>query len=103
MRRVLLTPHVAGLTPERRAGLTGAMLDELERHLNGLPLRHEVTVDELEQHGVAPRDAPVPRILLSSKTCEAPRGSADKPQCPPRLDELGGPPSRTRRWAYAPI
>ena len=48
MRRVLLTPHVAGLTPERRAGLTGAMLDELERHLNGLPLRHEVTVDQLD-------------------------------------------------------
>lgn len=48
MRRVLLTPHVAGLTPERRARLTDAMLDELERHANGLPLRHEVTVDQLE-------------------------------------------------------
>ncbi len=48
MRRVLLTPHVAGLTPERRARLTDAMLDELERHASGLPLRHEVTVDQLE-------------------------------------------------------
>ncbi|MCY3784072.1 MAG: hydroxyacid dehydrogenase [Chloroflexi bacterium] len=48
MRRVLLTPHVAGLTPERRSRLTDAMLDELERHLNGLPLRHEVTVKQLE-------------------------------------------------------
>ena len=48
MRRVLLTPHVAGLTPERRSRLTDAMLDELERHVNGLPLRHEVTIDQLE-------------------------------------------------------
>lgn len=48
MRRVLLTPHVAGLTPERRSRLMDAMLDELERHVNGLPLRHEVTVDQLE-------------------------------------------------------
>lgn len=48
MRRVLLTPHVAGLTPERRSRLTDAMLDELERHVNGLPLRHEVTVDQLD-------------------------------------------------------
>ena len=48
MRRVLLTPHVAGLTPERRAGLTDAMLDELERYVSGLPLRHEVTVDQLD-------------------------------------------------------
>ena len=39
---------VAGLTPERRAGLTDAMLDELERHVSGLPLRHEVTVDQLD-------------------------------------------------------
>ena len=48
LRRVLLTPHVAGLTPERRSRLTDAMLDELERHVNGLPLQHEVTVDQLD-------------------------------------------------------
>ncbi len=48
LRRVLLTPHVAGLPPERRARLTDAMLDELERHVNGLPLRHQVTIDQLE-------------------------------------------------------
>ena len=48
MRRVLLTPHVAGLTPERRSRLMDAMLDELERHTNGLPLHHEITVDQLE-------------------------------------------------------
>ena len=48
MRRVLLSPHVAGLTPERRSRLTGAMLDELERHANGRPLRHEVTTDQLD-------------------------------------------------------
>ena len=48
MRRVLLTPHVAGLPPERRARLTDAMLDELERHVHGLPLRHQVTINQLE-------------------------------------------------------
>ena len=48
MRRVLLTPHIAGLTPERRSRLTDAMLDELERHVDGRPLRHEVTIDQLE-------------------------------------------------------
>ncbi len=48
MRRVLLSPHVAGLTPERRSRLTDAMLDELERHANGRPLRHEVTIDQLD-------------------------------------------------------
>ena len=48
MRRVLLSPHVAGLTPERRSRLMDAMLDELERHANGRPLRHEVTIDQLD-------------------------------------------------------
>ncbi|MCY3912102.1 MAG: hydroxyacid dehydrogenase [Chloroflexi bacterium] len=48
MRRVLLSPHVAGLTPERRSRLTDEMLNEMERHANGLPLRHEVTIDQLE-------------------------------------------------------
>ena len=48
MRRVLLSPHVAGLTPERRSRLIDEMLDELERHANGQPLRHEITIEQLE-------------------------------------------------------
>lgn len=48
MRRVLLSPHVAGLTPERRSRLIDEMLDELERYANGLPLRHEVTIEQFE-------------------------------------------------------
>ena len=47
-RRTLLTPHVAGLTPERRARLVDVMLDELERHTSGQPLQHEIGRDELK-------------------------------------------------------
>ena len=43
-------PHTARRRAHARTArrLTDAMLDELERHVSGLPLRHEVTVDQLD-------------------------------------------------------
>jgi phosphoglycerate dehydrogenase-like enzyme len=43
----LLTPHVAGATHEARLRQGRIVVAELERFVQGLPLRHEVSVDAL--------------------------------------------------------
>ncbi|MFF4774680.1 hydroxyacid dehydrogenase [Microtetraspora fusca] len=47
----LITPHQAAGTVEARRRQGAIVLDEISRHLRGLPLRHEVTPEMLERMG----------------------------------------------------
>ncbi len=48
LERTVITPHVAGDSVESRSRLVGAMVDELERFVQGEPLQHEVTPERLK-------------------------------------------------------
>ena len=47
MDNVLLTPHIAGLTRDSYLNLMAEMVDELDRFLQGKPLKFQVTQDML--------------------------------------------------------
>ncbi|GAA1718945.1 hydroxyacid dehydrogenase [Isoptericola hypogeus] len=48
---VLLTPHVAGATVESRRRAGRIVVDEVRRHLAGMPLEHAVTRAQMERMG----------------------------------------------------